>query len=112
MFVRRVFFFINAAVVTANLDLFPHVYCILHRLLSRYQHSLNIPNSPAALLYHNLYSGWLPWDSYCLSFPTFISILITSSDINWSINPLQTKRRLFYLNTQFVPRCKHLSSRS
>jgi len=26
-------------------------------------------------------------------------------------NPLQTKRRLFYLKTQSVPRCKHFSSR-
>jgi hypothetical protein len=28
-----------------------------------------------------------------------------------SINPLNTKRRLLYLKTQFVPRCKHFSSR-
>jgi len=27
------------------------------------------------------------------------------------INPLQTKRRLLYLKTQSVPRCKHFSSR-
>jgi len=27
------------------------------------------------------------------------------------IIPLQTKRRLLYLNTQSVPRCKHFSSR-
>ena len=27
------------------------------------------------------------------------------------INPLKTKRRLLYLNTQSVPRCKHFSSR-
>ena len=26
-------------------------------------------------------------------------------------NPLKTKRRLFYLKTQFVPPCKHFSSR-
>jgi len=26
------------------------------------------------------------------------------------LNPLKTKRRLFYLKTQFVPRCKHFSS--
>ena len=28
-----------------------------------------------------------------------------------SINPLKTKRRLLYLETQFVPRSKHFSSR-
>jgi len=28
-----------------------------------------------------------------------------------SINPLKTKRWLFYLKTQFVPRSKHFSSR-
>ena len=27
------------------------------------------------------------------------------------LNPLKTKRRLLYLKTQFVPRCKHFSSR-
>jgi hypothetical protein len=27
------------------------------------------------------------------------------------INPLQTKRGLLYLKTQFVPHCKHFSSR-
>ena len=27
------------------------------------------------------------------------------------INPLKTKRRLLYLKTQSVPRCKHFSSR-
>jgi len=26
------------------------------------------------------------------------------------INPLKTKRRLLYLKTQSVPRCKHFSS--
>jgi len=28
-----------------------------------------------------------------------------------SFNPLKTKRRLLYLKTQSVPRCKHFSSR-
>ena len=27
------------------------------------------------------------------------------------VNPVKMKRRLLYLNTQFVPRCKHFSSR-
>jgi hypothetical protein len=27
------------------------------------------------------------------------------------VNPLKMKRRLLYLKTQFVPRCKHFSSR-
>jgi hypothetical protein len=27
------------------------------------------------------------------------------------VNPLKTKLRLLYLQTQFVPRCKHFSSR-
>jgi hypothetical protein len=31
--------------------------------------------------------------------------------IHFSFNPLKTKRRLIYLKTQFVPRCKHFSSR-
>ena len=30
---------------------------------------------------------------------------------SWKFNPLNTKRRLLYLNTQFVPRSKHFSSR-
>ena len=28
-----------------------------------------------------------------------------------TINPLTTKRRLLYLKTQFLPRCKHFSTR-
>jgi hypothetical protein len=28
------------------------------------------------------------------------------------VNPLKTKRKLFHLKTQFVPRSKHFSSRS
>ena len=32
--------------------------------------------------------------------------------MDWiDLNPLKTKRRLFYLKTQFVPRSKHFSSR-
>jgi len=31
--------------------------------------------------------------------------------MNVAINPLQTKRRLLYLKTQSVPRCRHFSSR-
>ena len=31
--------------------------------------------------------------------------------IHFSFNPLQTKLRLIWLKTQFVPRCKHFSSR-
>jgi hypothetical protein len=33
-----------------------------------------------------------------------------STDAFLYINPLKTKRRLLYLNTQSVPRCKHFSS--
>jgi len=31
-------------------------------------------------------------------------------DLKSGINPLRTKRRLLYLKTQSVPRCKHFSS--
>ena len=31
--------------------------------------------------------------------------------LSYSFNPLKTKRRLLYLKTQSVPRCKHFSSR-
>ena len=32
-------------------------------------------------------------------------------DMKMDLNPLNTKRRMFYLKTQFVPRSKHFSSR-
>jgi len=35
----------------------------------------------------------------------------TTSIFRKWFNPLKTKRRLLYLKTQFVPRCKHFSSR-
>ena len=41
--------------------------------------------------------------------PTNRSVKLTNIMI--IINPLNTKRRLLYLKTQFVPRCKHFSSR-
>jgi len=34
-----------------------------------------------------------------------------STAVNIEFNPLKTKRRLLYLETQAVPRCKHFSSR-
>jgi len=37
--------------------------------------------------------------------------LLVVSLYNLYINPSKTKRRLFSLNTEFVPRCKHFPSR-
>jgi hypothetical protein len=41
----------------------------------------------------------------------FIKVTQTLNNKRTLINPLQTKRRLLYLKTQSVPRCKHFSSR-
>ena len=49
---------------------------------------------------------------HCPSSP--FAALLSQTPITYvslSINPLKTKRRLLYLNTQFVPRSKHFSSR-
>jgi len=35
---------------------------------------------------------------------------VVSKICNLSVNPLKTKRRLFYINPQSVPRSKHFSS--
>jgi hypothetical protein len=44
--------------------------------------------------------------------PKHVAELITREEyIFVHINPLKTKRRLLYLKTQSVPRCKHFSSR-
>jgi hypothetical protein len=45
-----------------------------------------------------------------VSLATCVQYLNLTS-LNLRINPLQTKRRLLYLKTQSVPRCKHFSSR-
>jgi len=37
-------------------------------------------------------------------------IQLYTLEVICSINPLKTKRRLIYLKTQSVPRCKHFSS--
>ena len=42
------------------------------------------------------------------SYISFLPFLVVLTAI---LNPLKTKRRLFYLKTQFVPRSKHFSSR-
>ena len=54
----------------------------------------------------------------CYSFCCYVLRLIKNSMsvyVKWHqlmlLNPLQTKRRRLYLNTQFVPRSKHFSSR-
>ena len=42
---------------------------------------------------------------------TFKKKFLNKIDMENNINPLNTKRRLLYLKTQFVPRSKHFSSR-
>ena len=39
-------------------------------------------------------------------------ILLLEDEMTVEFNPLNTKRRPLYLNTRFVPRSKHFSSRS
>jgi len=43
--------------------------------------------------------------------PCLVKIKNLPNDGLTKFNPLQTNRRLLYLKTQFVPRCKHFSSR-
>ena len=51
-----------------------------------------------------------PSDSDVQPIQTNINIFIHHKGIIY-INPLKTKRKLLYLNTQFVPRGKHFSYR-
>ena len=44
-------------------------------------------------------------------FVSQINLLKANTLCTTSFNPLNTKRRLLYLKTQFVPRSKHFSSR-
>ena len=46
-----------------------------------------------------------------ISISYFIVTICQQKKPNVLINPLNTKRRLLYLKTQFVPRSKHFSSR-
>ena len=48
---------------------------------------------------------------YRLRFECRAAMLLHCSFRKCAINPLNTKRRLLYLKTQFVPRSKHFSSR-
>jgi hypothetical protein len=61
-------------------------------------------------------SYWLQWfiSCFCVLFVGQRSCILVC--VLWrytvaNINPLKTKRRPLYLNTQSVPRCKHFSSR-
>jgi hypothetical protein len=49
------------------------------------------------------------------AFPLFLLLYFNNPSSKYlgkrDINPLNTKRRLLYLKTQFVPRSKHFSSR-
>jgi hypothetical protein len=49
--------------------------------------------------------------TYAIIIWFFAGLLVHFSYISYSLNPLETKRRLLYLKTQFVPRSKHFSSR-
>ena len=42
---------------------------------------------------------------------SFTKCINYGSNSLWAFNPLNTKRKLLYLKTQFVPRSKHFSSR-
>jgi len=53
---------------------------------------------------NNQHRGWT-----VISSSTFQSLAITFRTTRF--NPLKTKRRLLYLKTQSIPRCKHFSSR-
>ena len=50
----------------------------------------------------------MPHSLYCqyILCGVYVGLLVT-----FFVNPLKTKRRLLYLKTQAVPRCKHFSSR-
>jgi hypothetical protein len=68
---------------------------------------LNVPkfgthgHSSFAYLYHTL-KIYVCIRTKCP--PAYVCVLV-------NFNPLKTKRRPLYLKTQFVPRCKHFSSR-
>ena len=49
--------------------------------------------------------------TFCMGgFSDFLQVHLQITWTLFSINPLNTKRRLLYLKTQFVPRSKHFSS--
>ena len=85
------------------------------------KHSVGFKNSPLPLhpppthkhtfcSFFSLSFSYNPPCTLCvLSRATKVSILQLATAGN--INPLNTKRRLLYLKTQFVPRSKHFSSR-
>ena len=83
----------------------------------RYQNKINVDHikllKPTSYFTHHLlwnlkilHAGYIAWMCFVwlpdqrVHFPLYI------------IKLLKTKRRLLYLNTQFVPRSKHFSSRS
>ena len=68
--------------------------------VQNYLHSVSKYTTREARLPRNIF----PFKAYCLS--TEIALDLSKS----RINPLNTKRRLLYLKTQFVPRSKHFSS--
>ena len=104
-------------------------HCMIHFLHSILSEFLSHKNK---LLYSvelgtEHWANWLAWSSYSplrlskqfipetkrntyknTQSPSIEKLTIYSIMI---INPLQTKRRLLYLKTQSVPRCKHFSSR-
>ena len=83
-----------------NQDVYPIYDKFVHKILKAYQGKDN-------------FSEFI--DSDLRNFETFVGIIkdfkYKYSLTQFGFNPLQTERRLLYLKTQSVPRCKHFSSR-
>ena len=75
-------------------------------------------SSPVIVWVIKASDGWIVWNAWrsnaygALAWKRERKIPLRRSKIRWeyNINPLNTKRRLLYLKTQFVPRSKHFSS--
>jgi len=72
-----------------------------------------VVNSPAFSLPIVEVSRWILFLNLCAIAlrSELLVITIYVLLVNIKFNPLKTKRRLLYLKTQSVPRCKHFSSR-
>ena len=116
----------SAPAMSCSTSQWPHTVTV-QRTSNVLQHVAVAPQSPRSVTSHIMHTDIRSVTLFLLSHPEKSNynrnrlprFLVSSTDtktfqslnICFVINPLNTKRRLLYLNTQFLPRSKHFSSR-
>ena len=85
----------------------PSGQCNCTSWASQSQKSVTLLPCPGGRTTKSTNDMWWHWGEE----KNFLFLLMNNGRLEWHKNVLKTNRRLLYLKTQSVPRCKHFSSR-